>query len=210
MNKKVMLASVRNYLSNFEAVNKKVLEAIEKVDRKDFMHSKFKDSAYFDEAVPIGKGQTISQPSTVARMLQLLELKKGDSVLEIGTGSAWNAALISFLVGKKGKVMSLEIIDELLARAKEKIKRLNLKNIEINKQNFLKIKQKFDKIIFTAGISFDQEKIIKDFAKKHLKERGILVCPFQSGPLIIIKKQKNKIKKDYTQEEYRFVPLMIK
>ena len=202
--------SVGHYLSNFGENNKKILDAMKKIDRKNFMPAEFKEQAYLDEAMPIGKGQTISQPSTVARMLQLLELKKRDIVLEIGAGSGWNAALIGYIIGKKGKVISLEIVEELLKKAQEKIKKLKLKNIEIKKQNFLKIKQKFDKIIFTAGISFNQEKIIENFAQRHLKEKGILICPFQSGPLIIIKKQKSKLSKDYTREEYRFVPLILK
>jgi len=205
-----MLNSVEHYLSNFGENNKKVLDAIKKIDRKNFMPAELKEQAYLDEAMPIGKGQTISQPSTVARMLQLLELKKRDLVLEIGTGSGWNAALMGYIVGRKGKIVSLEIVEELLKKAKERIKKLKLKNIEIKKQNFLKIKQKFDKIIFTAGISFNQERVIKNFAQEHLKEKGILICPFQSGPLIIIKKQKSKLSKDYTREEYRFVPLIVK
>jgi len=204
-----MLNSVGNYLSNFGENNKKILDAMKKIDRKNFMPAELKEQAYLDEAMPIGKGQTISQPSTVARMLQLLELKKGDIVLEIGAGSGWNAALIGYLIGKKGKIISLEIVEELLKKAKERIKKLKLKNIEIKEQNFLKIKQKFDKIIFTAGISFNQERVIENFAQGHLKEKGILICPFQSGPLIIIKKQKSKLSKDCTREEYRFVPLII-
>jgi len=210
MKKQAMLTSVESYLSLFGKPDKKVLEAIEKVDRKSFMPFGLKNQAYLDTAMPIGNGQTISQPSTVARMLQLLELKKGDIVLEIGTGSGWNASLISFLIGKKGKIISLEIVKELIEKAKEKIKKKSLKNIQIKQENFLKIKQKFDKIIFTAGISFGKERIIEKFAHTHLKEKGILICPFKSGPLIILKKQKNKIKKTYTREEYRFVPLIIR
>jgi len=209
MKKQAMLTSVCYYLSLFGKPDKKVLEAIEKVDRKNFMLSALKNQAYLDEAIPIGQGQTISQPSTVARMLQLLELKKGDNVLEIGTGSGWNVVLISYIIGKQGKVLSLEIIDELLKKAKERIKKLKLKNIKIKKQDFLKLKQKFDKIIFTAGISLDKEKLIEKFAYTHLKENGILICPFQSGPLIILKKQKKRLEKNYTREEYRFVPLIF-
>ena len=106
-----MLNSVGHYLSNFGENNKKILDAMKKIDRKNFMPAELKEQAYFVEAMPIGKGQTISQPSTVARMLQLLELKKRDTVLEIGTGSGWNAALIGYLIGKKGKIIRLEIVE---------------------------------------------------------------------------------------------------
>jgi len=206
MNKTQMLDSVKKYLSYFGKPDKKILQAIEKTDRKDFMH-KNKNLAYLDQAIPIGYGQTISQPSTVARMLSLLKLKKTDQVLEIGTGSAWNAALISKL---SKKVLTLEIVKNLAEIAKNKIKKQNLENIIVKTQDFRKLKQKFNKIIFTAGIEKNQEDIIENFAKKHLKENGILICPYKSGPLIILSNKKGKIQKNYTQEHYVFVPLILK
>ena len=205
MNKKEMLEQVRSYLSSFGEVDEKILNAINEVDRKYFMDEN-KKLAYENEAIPIGYGQTISQPSTVARMLSLLELKKTDSVLEIGTGSSWNAALLATL---SKKVLTLDIVKQLIDRAEEKTKELGIKNIEIRLEDFRKIKEKFDKITFTAGILHDDEKIIENFAKSHLKDKGILVCPFRSGPLIVIKKNKNRIEKTYTKEEYGFVPLIL-
>lgn len=216
-----MLASVRNFLSQFGNPDEKILEAMKKIDRKNFMPENLKNFSYEDTAMPIGYGQTISQPSTVARMLSLLELKKGDSVLEVGAGSGWNAALMAWLIQddhKKnsrhnlktgGKVLSLEIVDELVEKARKNIEKTGIKNVEIRKEDFRNLKQKFDKIIFTAGISEEQEKIIEDFAREHLNENGILICPFRIGPLIILKKVKGKIKKDYTIEEYVFVELVL-
>ena len=206
MNKKEMIKSVRNYLSPFGLVDKKILDAIDKIDRIRFVLDDSKDKAYLDSAMPILKGQTISQPSTVARMISLLKLKKGDSVLDIGTGSGWNASLISYIVNP-GRVLSLEIHKDLINNSRDNIKELNLENLEIKNKNFKKIKEKFDKIIFSAGIL--KKDIIIDFAKTNLKENGILVCPYRSGPLIIIKKIKSKIKKEYTKEEYVFVPLLL-
>ena len=205
MNKLQMLQSVRNYLFLFGKPSEKILEAVEKIDRKDFM-DKNKEFAYEDTAIPIGYGQTISQPSTVARMLCLLDLKNNDEVLEIGTGSGWNSALIGYL---SKKVLTLEIVQELKERAEKKIKEMKIENVEVKQEDFKKLKQKFSKIIFTAGISFGNEKIIENFAKIHLKENGILICPYQHGPLIILKKKKNKIEKNYTQENYVFVPLLL-
>ncbi len=206
---KNMLASVRNYLLNFGEVDDRIIEGMSKIDRKDFMPYEMKEKAYVDTAMPIGNGQTISQPSTVARMLSLLELKEGDKVLEIGTGSGWNAALIAYVIGEKGKVISLEIYDELIEKAKSVIKKLKIKNIETINKNFLELKDNFDKIIFTAGISPGDEEIIKKFAEENLNEKGILVAPFRSGPLIIFKKEKGRISKRYTEEEYVFVPLVL-
>ncbi len=206
---KNMLASVRNYLSNFEEVDSRILEAMSKIDRKNFVTKELSIQAYLDTALPIEEGQTISQPSTVARMLSLLELEKGDKVLEIGTGSGWNSCLISFIVGSEGKVTSLEIYDELIEKAKLIINKLKIKNIEIINKNFLGIRERFDKIIFTAGISPGDEEIIEKFAEEILNEKGILVVPFRSGPLIIFKKEKGKIAKKYSDEEYVFVPLIL-
>ena len=155
-----MLKSVRDYLSGFGKVDDRVIEAMSKVNRKNFMPEGLKEKAYLDAAMPIGYGQTISQPSTVARMLSLLELKEGDRVLEIGTGSGWNAVLISCLIGK-GKVISLEKYDELIEQAGERIKELKIENIKIAKKDFRNLKDRFDKIIFTAGISSGQEQSAK-------------------------------------------------
>lgn len=209
MNKQEMLESVRNYLSSFGKPDEKILKAIEKTDRKNFMDlTKDEEGlAYEDTSIHIGHGQTISQPSTVARMLSLLKLKKTDYVLEIGTGSAWNACLIGYL---SKKVLTLEIVKELAEKSKEKIKKQGLEKVVVKEQDFRKLKQKFDKIIFTAGISPNKEKIIENFAKKHLKENGILICPYRSGPLMIFNKPGYKIKKNYTQEHYIFVPLILK
>jgi len=205
MNKKQMLESVEDYLSLFPGSNnEKILKSMKKIDRKDFMGEH--ESTYENTAIPIGYGQTISQPSTVARMLSLLNLKKSDEVLEIGTGSGWNASLIGEL---SKKVLTLEIVKELAEKAEKKIKKLNLKNVKIEQKKLEEVRDKFDKIIFTAGIEINEEKIIEDFAKSHLKENGILVCPFQSGPLIIFTLKIKKIKKNYTREQYVFVPLIL-
>ena len=206
MNPPQMFHSVKNYLSQFGKPDEEILQAIEKIDRKNFME-KNKSFAYLDQAIPIGHGQTISQPSTVARMLSLLELKKTDEVLEIGTGSSWNATLLGYL---SKKVLTLEIVKELSEIAKEKMKKLQIKNVEVKQKDFRLLKQKFNKIIFTAGISPEQEQLIENFAKNHLKENGILVCPYREGHLIILKKKKTKIEKNYTKENYVFVPLILK
>jgi len=203
-----MLESVSWYLSQFEEIGekeKKILEAMSEVDRADFMPGNLRDVAYEDTAIGIGHGQTISQPSTVARMLQLLELEKGDRVLEVGAGSGWNAGLFGYIVGS---VLSLEIVEGLFDSAKEKLKKYE--NIKVEKKDFRELRQKFDKIVFTAGISSGQENIIEEFAEGRLNEEGILVCPYRSGSLIVIRKKDGKIVKGFTREEYGFVELVLK
>lgn len=212
-----MLRSVKKYLAEFSDRGignneKRILKAIENVDRKKFVPNDVLDMSYLDTALPTLMGQTISQPSTVGRMLQILELNKGDTVLEIGTGSGWNAALIGHLVGGSGNVLSLERVKNLLKFAKENIKRLGIKNVSIENRDFrdLLLERKFDKIVFTAGILKENEKVIEDLGFERLKVGGILVCPFLEGPLIILKKDLfGKIKKEYTKEHYVFVELVL-
>lgn len=200
-----MICEVRNYLHQFGEIDEKLLKAIQKVDRKNFMDEN-KKSSYENEAIPIGHGQTISQPSTVARMLSLLELNPEDEVLEIGTGSAWNAAVLGFL---SKNVLTTEIIKEHADRAREKLENLKINNVKVKQEDFRKIKKKFNKIIFTAGITNTQEPIIEQYAREHLKNNGILLCPYQSAPLIIIKNRNQKFERKYSQESYNFVPLIL-
>lgn len=201
-----MIHSVKSSLSlfRFGEYEKEILTSMLKINRKDFIPENYSYLAYSDNALPIGEMQTISQPSTVARMIQLLDIEKNSEILEIGTGSGWNAALLSRL-GKS--VLTLEINHNLAEKAKTKL--LKYPNIEVREEDFRLLNQKFNKIIFTAGISENNEEIIKNFAEKCLNEKGILICPFSSGPLIIIKKENGKINKKYTQDEYAFVTLVL-
>ncbi|MBT3455764.1 methyltransferase domain-containing protein [bacterium] len=201
-----MIHSVKGYLDSFRVDDKKIVETIGTIERKFFVPEHLQNQAHLDVALPIEKGQTISQPSTVARMLQLLQLKKRDNVLEVGTGSGWSAALLAYIVDP-GQVVTLELHKELIDRAKKRFKKLNLTNITVKDVDFKVVEDKFDKIIFTAGIGLSQEKLIDYVANKNLKDGGLLVCPFRSGPLIIIEKKKSGLFKEFSSEQYRFVPL---
>ena len=108
-----------------------IIEAFKDIDRKNFVPLKLFDSAYDDEPLPIGKGQTISQPYTIAFMLELLLPQQGDRVLDVGTGSGYTTALLAELVGTKGKVTGVEIIPELVAFGKENLAKYNFPNARI-------------------------------------------------------------------------------
>ena len=216
-----MLNSVYNYSSDFP-VNEKLLEkilfAMSVIDRKFFVSN----GSYLDTALPIGKGQTISQPSTVARMLILADLQEGDEVLEIGTGSGWNTCLIAFLV-YPGNVLSLDRIYSLVEKAEKNLSELRsyMKQKKpqdyekLSKLNFsagnifgMNLKRKYDKIIVTAGIdNGEMEGKVDELADSLLKQNGILICPYTRGPMLIYKKQ-GKLRKIKTREQYVFVPLL--
>ena len=226
MNKERLLKSVRNNLL-FLAAGKKekenlnlIIEAMQVIDRTFFVENI--EDAYYDTALSIGYYQTISQPSTVARMLMLSELKAGQDLIELGAGSGWNASLMGFMV-YPGKVLSLDIVPQLIEKAQSNLNSLKKSLILGNKKRLSKIEfkvfnilkeldtwqEQHDRIIITAGINQTQEDLIYQLAERVLKEQGILVCPYAHGPLIILKKENGKLTKNTTSVFYDFVPLLV-
>src|SRR3989338_3715869 len=106
-----------------------IIAAFLRADRKRFVPPEFQKDAYRDAPLPIGKGQTISQPATVAFMFELLQAKPGDRVLDIGFGSGWTAALLSEIVGPGGKVFALEVVPEVYEFGKRNLERAGYKNV---------------------------------------------------------------------------------
>jgi protein-L-isoaspartate(D-aspartate) O-methyltransferase len=183
----------------------KVLDAINKVPRHLFMDSSFVKLAYKDQAFPIGSGQTISQPYTVAFQTELLDVKKGDKILEIGTGSGYQAAV---LIELGAKVFTIERKKELMLKAKAL-----LPQIGYNPQFFygdgyagLPTYSKFDKILITAAAPGIPEKLLEQ-----LKIRGKMVLPigrsYSQSMTLVIKTSEN----DYKKSEHGyfvFVPML--
>jgi len=101
----------------------KIIAAFEAVDRQDFVPEEMGGLAYVDEPLPIGFGQTISQPSTVAFMLEHLDAREGDIIFDVGSGSGWQAALLAQIVGSAGKIYTAEIVLELCQFGRENIKK---------------------------------------------------------------------------------------
>ena len=106
----------------------RVLRAMERVPRHEFVPNNYVDQAYADHPLPIGHGQTISQPYIVALMTELLELKETDRVLEIGTGSGYQAAVLSEIVAE---VYSVEIVEPLATEAKDRLEQLGYRNVHV-------------------------------------------------------------------------------
>ena len=90
------------------------LNSFKEINRAEFVPSGVKQSAYEDRPLPLLRGKTVSQPTTVMIMTSLLELKKGDKVFEVGTGSGYQTAIISKIIGDKGKIVTTEVIPELI------------------------------------------------------------------------------------------------
>lgn len=118
-------------LLRIHGIGEEVLEAMKHVERHLFVPSHLRDQAYDDYPLPIGGNQTISAPHMVAMMCDYLELKKGEKVLEIGTGSGYHVAVIAEIIGEKGYVYSIERIKELVEFSKESLKKTGYRNVSV-------------------------------------------------------------------------------
>lgn len=151
--------------------NQAVLEAIKSVDRHLFLPENLREQAYVDHALPIGEGQTISQPYTVAVMTELLEVADGNKVLEIGTGSGYQSVILASL---GCDVYTIERIKSLYEYARDVFTGLNQKIHQFLGDGTLGLEEEapFDRIIVTAGAP-----TIPDALKTQLKIGGKLVIP---------------------------------
>jgi protein-L-isoaspartate(D-aspartate) O-methyltransferase len=156
--------------------DKRVLEAFRKVPRHEFVPEDLRQSAYNDYPLPIGENQTISQPYMVALMTECLKLKDGEKVLEIGTGSGYQAAILGEIAGE---VYSVERFKDLADKASEILHSLGYKNIHIKAGDGTLGWSEFapyDGIVVTAGAPGVPESLVKQ-----LKDGGRLVIPIDSG-----------------------------
>ena len=185
-----------------------ILCAIKKVPREIFVEQQFIQQAYENIPLPIDCGQTISQPYVVAYMSASLNLKKTDKVLEIGTGTGYQTAILSHLCQE---VCTIEIYGDLLHKAKKRITQLNLKNIIFKLGNGTEgwqNKALFDAIIISAASEIIPAKLLEN-----LKSQGRLIMPKKkpSGnqKLLLVKKN-NKTYLEKELLDVKFVPLLNK
>ena len=184
----------------------KVEEAMRKAPRHLFVPSNFIKYSYENGCLPTQNGQTISQPSVVARMTEWLDIKKGNKVLEIGCGSGWQSAILSFLV-EDGNVFSIEKSSLLVEFAKKNHAKAGIKNVEIIQGDGslgLPEKSPFDRIIITAACP----KVPKPLVDQ-LSMDGLIVAPVGEfmQSMVLLKKTKDGIKELKREFGYLFLPL---
>ncbi|MFP4115743.1 MAG: protein-L-isoaspartate(D-aspartate) O-methyltransferase [Candidatus Aenigmatarchaeota archaeon] len=187
----------------------RVEDAFLETPRENFVPEEYKEHAYRDTPLSIGEGQTISQPSVVAKMTQWLDPQPGDKILEIGAGSGWQAAILSRLVGDEGKVYTVEHVAELVDQAKENLAKANIDNVEVvegDGSTGLENHAPYDGIICTAASPRIQEEWIEQ-----LKTGGRIVAPvgasFVQSMRVVEKMEGDGLKTIEDEKGYRFVKL---
>jgi len=197
-----------------------IIDAFKKIDRADFIPRELKENAYINEPLPIGEGQTISQPYTVAFMLELLKPEPGNKIFEIGFGSGWQTAILAHIVSQKksearnpksetqGKIYAVERIPELFRFGRKNIAKYNfikhgvVKTIGGDATLGLQRHAPFDRIIAAASGKEVPEEWLKE-----LKIGGRLVTPIKNSIWLYVKKSSTEFdKKEYPG--FVFVPLV--
>jgi protein-L-isoaspartate(D-aspartate) O-methyltransferase len=188
----------------------RIIDAFRKIKREDFMTDDIKHLAEVNQAISIGFEQTISQPLTVAFMLEKLQPQKGDKILDVGSGSGWTSALLAHCVGKNGKVIAMEIIPELKkfgeknATKYDFIEKGILEFICADATRGYKKEAPYDKILVSASA-----KKLPKALKNQLRIKGRIVAPIKSSIWLFIKKSENNFE-EHEYPGFVFVPLVSK
>jgi len=199
-----------------------IIDAFLKNDRARFVWPEYSKQAYVDVPLPVKKGQTISQPYTVAFMLELLAPEKGQTILDVGFGSGWTTALLSSIVGAGGRVFAMEVLPEVYAFGERNLAKLKRKNIRLclgSGRGGWPERGPFDRILVSAAAREVPEEL-----KKQLKAGGKMVLPiggeavynFASWQAQPFYQQDLKLIKKYSENEFderdfpgfAFVPLI--
>ena len=187
-------------------VDKQVLDAMERVDRKNFVNGVFSEKAYEDTPLPIACGQTISQPTVVGLMTQALQVTSRDKVLEVGTGSGYQAAILSLLARR---VYTIERHSLLVSNATKVFQKLNISNITTilsDGGHGLEQQAPFDRIIVTAASDDPPAPLLSQ-----LKIGGIMIIPVGQSDNMQSLIKIAKTDKGYEYQDLqpvRFVPLL--
>ncbi len=198
---------VNNQIEHRGIDNDEVLSSMKKVPRHEFVPDSLKKYAYQDRPLPIGYGQTISQPFIVALMTQLLKVDNNSKILEVGTGSGYQAAVLSEIANK---VYTVEIIDSLYNKSTRLLENLNYVNIKTkNSDGYFGWKKyaPYDGIIVTCASEFIPPPLLKQ-----LKIGGRMIIPvgppFQIQHLILVKREEKNLYTSQIVTQVRFVPMV--
>ena len=204
------LDSLIDFLKDSGYLNDDNVEsAFRNIPRHEFVPISELDRAYYNEPLSIMKDQTISQPGVVTRMTEWLDVKDGQKILEIGTGSAWQTAILSYLVGT-GTVYSIERHSELRNFATKNLEKFGFDNVSVilgDGTLGYPDESPYDRIIITAACSEIPIPLLEQ-----LGENGLIIAPVgnSSQSLVLLKKTSGKIIEIKNQPHYIFVPLLGK
>ena len=187
-----------------------ITQAFSAIHREDFVPPDMKELASLDEALPIASGQTISQPYTVAFMLEKLRPKKGQKILDIGSGSGWTTALLAHIVGSSGKVIGIEILPELAAVGKGNVAKYNFIEKGIVEMICADGKHGYEKEAPYDGILVSASLATKELPgawRQQLNQGGRIVVPIANSIWVFTKENEHT----FSEEEYPgfvFVPFV--
>lgn len=186
-----------------------IIKAFEQIDRKDFVLPEMRKFAYADEPLTIGFQQTISQPYTVAFMLELLQPRRGMRILDVGSGSGWQTALLAKIAGRTGSVVALERIKDLLEQSRSRLEKYNITNVKFvygNAWENQKFPQQFDRIAVAAASPYIPTSLLA-----LLKNGGRMVLPigvFMGQDLVLVQKNSQGTITEKRYPGFAFVPLV--
>ena len=195
---------IRHLINSNALRSSNIIDAFDNTDRVNFVLDPTALDVYEDYPLPIGYGQTISQPTTVAMMMEMLEPCSGQKILDIGSGSGWTTALLGFIVGDDGSVSGLERIDNLVKFGSNNLQKYKFKNTEIIQatNEFGIPNEKFDRILVSASA----DKFPSELTTQ-LRVGGKLVIPVRNSIYEITKKEDGELE-SIEHYGFRFVPLI--
>lgn len=185
-----------------------IIDAMKAIDRKDFVPEEYVSEAYGNYPLPIAGGQTISQPLTVAFMLELLEPKQGEKILDVGAGSGWQTAMLAHIVGENGKVVAIERIEDLFMFAGKNVAKYHflengiVKLIHGDGAKGYEAEAPYNKIIAAAAAVR-----IPEAWKEQVKVGGRIVAPVGESIVVIEKTAPDKFN-EKRHFGFSFVPLV--